>query len=831
MKCTNKNEEVGNMKKIKRKIAKIMCIAVLVETAQTPLMHNSGLTQHDVVSAESNETIDEVLWKYTIENDEVCITGCESQEKEITVPSTINGYMVTSIGKAAFSCCESLTSVTIPKLVTYIGIVAFSLCISLTAITIPEGVTSIGDYSFFGCSSLTEITIPEGVTLIDGYAFNGCSSMMTVTLPKTLASIDNSAFEGCSRLKAITIPEGVTSIGDSVFLKCSELSGIEVSVNNNDYTSINGVLYNKDKTKIICYPGRKKEQSYNIPKSVTSIAEYTFYECSELKTITIPEGVTSIGEYTFSGCSSLTTITIPEGITDIGEYAFSKCSSLTTITLPEELTSIGKYAFSECSGLTTMKIPEKVKYIDDYPFDKCSSLISVEVSANNKNFTSENGVLYNSDKTELICYPICKEEQTYNLPKGVTIIDDMMFSGCSKLKTINIPEGVTNIDSSAFLNCSELENIEVSEKNNNYTSINGVLYSKDKTELICYPKGKEEKTYNIPQGIITIGSNAFYGCSGLTEITIPKGVTTIKYNAFHECSGLTTMTIPEGVDSINYGVFSECSSLTEITLPETLTMIPESLFIDCNKLKSVKLPEETIDVGYKAFYGCSSLTSITIPEGVANIGFNAFGNCTQLSNIEVSANNKYYTSENGVLYNKNKTKLICYPKGKKEKSYEIPQGVISVIGHAFYGCSGLMSVTFPKTLNTIEECVFSECSGLDTMIFKGNKPEVYNDAFDSVSASAYYPAGDTTWTKDGSLSATFGGAEKLTWAVYDDKDDKKGDINRDGELSVSDLMLLKGYLLGISELTDEQFKNADTNSDSWVNIFDLIKLKYMIINI
>ena len=212
--------------------------------------------------------------------------GCSDN---ITIPEKVTynstEYSVTSIGDYAFNGCSALTSITIPNSVTSIGDVAFNYCSSLTSITIPNSVTSIGESAFRYCSSLTSITIGNSVT-----------------------SIGDDAFEYCTSLTSISIPNSVTSIGESAFEDCSSLTSIEVDANNQNYASIDGVLYNKDVTTLICCPEGKTS-------------------------ITIPNSVTSIGEKAFSGCSSLTSITIPNSVTSIGDHAFYNCSSLTSITI------------------------------------------------------------------------------------------------------------------------------------------------------------------------------------------------------------------------------------------------------------------------------------------------------------------------------------------------------------------------------------------------------------------------------------------------------------------------------------------------------------------
>jgi uncharacterized repeat protein (TIGR02543 family) len=233
--------------------------------------------------------------------------GCSGLTGALTIPSS-----VTSIGDAAFYRCSGLTgALTIPSGVTVIGGSAFFGCSGLMgALTIPSGVTTIGSYAFYGCSGLTgALTIPSSVTAIGTSAFAGCSGLTgALTIPSSVTAIEYAAFNDCSGLTgALTIPSSVTSIGDIAFSSCSGLTAINVNAANANYSSADGVLYNKNKTTLIQYPGGKQGE-FAIPSSVTAIGNYAFYDCSGLTSLTIPASVTSIGDYAFYSCTGLTAV-------------------------------------------------------------------------------------------------------------------------------------------------------------------------------------------------------------------------------------------------------------------------------------------------------------------------------------------------------------------------------------------------------------------------------------------------------------------------------------------------------------------------------------------
>ena len=400
---------------------------------------------------------------------------------------------VTSIGDYAFDNCTSLTSIEIPSGVTSIGDGAFAYCTSLTSIEIPSGVTSIRDHAFDNCTSLTSIEIPSGVTSIGNSAFKNCTSLASIEIPSSVTSIGNEAFAYCTNLTSIEIPSGVTSIENYAFSNCTSLNSINVDKDNQSYSSEDGILFDKEKKKLITYPAGKKEKEYNIPSSVTSIGAGTFYGCRSLTRIEIPSSVTSIECLAFYGCTSLTSIEIPSSVTRIAAQVFYGCTSLTSIEIPSSVTSIGMWAFYNCTSLTSIEIPSSVASIGIYAFSRCVSLNSINVDKSNQEYSSEDGILFDKGKTKLITYPAGKKEKEYNIPSSVTSIGDYAFDNCTSLTRIEIPSSVTSIGREAFEKCERLTSIE------------------------------------IPSSVTSIGWNAFAYCTSLTDIEI-QSIGAFKYN-------------------------------------------------------------------------------------------------------------------------------------------------------------------------------------------------------------------------------------------------------------------------------------------------------------
>lgn len=287
------------------------------------------------------------------------------------------------------------------------------------------------------------------------------------------------------------------------------------------------------------------------------------------------------GDYIkITGCDeSATEVVIPseiEGlpVTSIGERAFFECYNLTAITIPDSITSIENSAFLSCDSLTSVDILASVENIGSGVFEGCMSLILINVAEDNANYSSENGILFNKDKTELIKYPVQKPETEYAVPESVTKITGSAFSYCKNLTSVSIPYGITKIESYTFYDCESLKSVE------------------------------------IPDSVTIIGENAFVCCKSLTSISIPESVTTIEKQAFCMCSGLTSIDIPDSVTNIGINTFAY-SGLTSISIPESITTIPSYTF-RCTEFKSIEIPEHITSIGEAAFGDCDKLESITI---------------------------------------------------------------------------------------------------------------------------------------------------------------------------------------------------------------------------
>lgn len=350
----------------------------------------------------------------------------------------------------------------------------------------------------------------------------------------TVTGIGDGAFKNCSGLTNIEIHSKITNIGLAAFQNCNSLETINVNEGNSNYSTFNGVLYDKSVSEVICVP--RAIENYDFPSSVTNIGDYAFYNCDNVTNIEVPSSVVSIGDYAFYNCTNANIlIDNAENTVKVGNKTFEKCKSVIYTYL---------LSFDIVSDSTACVVDANEK-LD-------SIIIPSKVLINKKEY----------DVTGIRHYAFAslKDLKYVNIPSSIEFIGDSAFAGCKNLEHIEIPSSVTYIGSYAFDYCTKLTAINVDTDNMIYSSDFGILYDKEKETIILVPCGVKGN-FVIPSSVKKIGNYAFYNCDGLTSIEIPSSVTHIGYLAFYNCDSLTTIEIPSSVTYIEWYAFSKCYNL------------------------------------------------------------------------------------------------------------------------------------------------------------------------------------------------------------------------------------------------------------------------------
>lgn len=486
----------------------------------------------------------------------VRITRCDKNVSgKVVIPEAIEGYEVKWISSYAFSSCKNITEITIPDSVTKIGEGAFKNCKLLSKVILPKNLNVIGAQIFFGCSSLESIIIPEGVTEIgacsesgdsmcDGAAFYGCTSLKEIDIPDSVTNIGTHAFYGCTLLSKVRLSDSLREIDPFAFSGCISLTEIAIpdSVTEigfyafSDCTSLAEIVIPDSVTEIgeSAFSGCTSLSKVKLSNNLTRIDQETFSGCTSLAEIEIPDSVTSIGGSAFAGCTSLSKVKLSNNLTTIN--GFSDCVSLKEITIPNSVTEIGAAAFEKCTSLTEIDIPDSVTNISVRVFFGCTSLSKVKLSNNLTEIGSEAFSGCTSLKEIIIPDSVTKiGAGIYDTPRGY------VFSNCTSLESITIGSGIENLGNGWIDSCRRLANIIVSPENKTYSSVDGVLFNKDKSELLAYPIGNKRSSYTIPDGVTKIDQKAFYGCRYIESLTIPVSVAEIEASALGNCYDIRTI--------------------------------------------------------------------------------------------------------------------------------------------------------------------------------------------------------------------------------------------------------------------------------------------------
>lgn len=582
----------------------------------------------------------------------------------------------------------AITSLTLPSGTVSIGDSAFYDCKKLVTVNIPNSIKEIAEYAFKGCTLLNSVNFAEGTHLkmLDSSIFAGCTSLIEFKLPKSDTA--SSLFGSSSAVKKFTLAKDAL-LSDGVLVGLTSCEEFVVEEGNTSFVAEGGVLYNKNKSTLIRYPQSKADTSFAVPEGVTQIGD-------------------SSTQSAFFGASNLTSVSIPASVRTIGAAAFYNCNALTNIDFLAAKDgnnfdlSIGEDAFGY-SGLTSIVIPARVAAVGGLSrgtFRNNTSLTSV---------TFEKGSRITSIPTE--AFNFCTALKSIHLPATVTEIERNAFIYCKSLAAVTIEEGgeILKIGNTAFKG-TKLSVTNINALIKNVTEISEYAYQETTSTV------DEDGTLVIPEGITTIGREAFRKANGIKKIQFPSSLVSIESYAFSECSNLTEVVIPDGVISIGDSAFRGCASLKKVVVPSSVVDLGNYAFISCFALEEADV---ACDIGYRMFDGCDKLKNLTLGNTVTAIGDYAFNGCDSLERVVLPSS----------LTN---------------------VGEVPAIGReAFRDCKKLESVAFAENYNqiTIGESAFSGCINLSKVVFPSNL--VNMDAVNKVNCAigAYSFAGCTSLTE------------------------------------------------------------------------------------
>lgn len=678
---------------------------------------------------------------------------------EFTIPSGIQ-----SIGEGAFESCKKISTLIVPGYVTEICEGAFRGCTGLDEIQFEgqygEPALSIGEYAFYQCTGLREITLPGNLASLGQYAFGGIEKLKTVRVDSGLGmTLENGAFmaeNGKSYVTTLFLGPNVPVIDIAGVFGALDLETVEVDPNNPNYSSDkDGVLFNKDQTRIVYYP-TAREGDYKIPDTVIEIGAGVFQSKSGLTEITIGKNVTSIGDKAFMDCANLSTVIFEEGGTEpltIGASAFENIP-VSSIVLPERVVSVGAQAF-RFTDVTEFVFPEGVTEIGDKALAACHSLTSVTIPASVERMGLYDGDtltsidLFEADEAleEIIvaddnAYFASKDGILYGKTDGK--LTDLYVCPRAKSGEVVIPGSVARIWPKAFFSNTGLTKVTFEKSETSLEILEGD--TKDSEGLFASCTALREVVF--PNGLTTISRGMFWGCAALEKVFIPNTVTSIKSLAFYNCKNLATLTfeeggtasleiedgtrtdesgsahvsysspfsgteslenlvLPERTTVIGNYVFAAHKALKNITIPATLQRIGDGAFTDCKTLTSISFPENSAltTIGKNAFQK-SGLTSVNLPSGLTELGAYAFSE-TAIEQIVIPAGVK--TLGEGVFFKILSLKTVTFAENGSLEAIE---------KNVFAGCSALTEIVIPATVKTIGETAFQSCEALTRIEFQ-----------------------------------------------------------------------------------------------------------------
>ena len=597
----------------------------------------------------------------------------------------------------------------------------------------------------------------------------------------TVTAAEEGVFRSNANLTGITIPGTLTSLGDRPFTSCRSLTSITVDTSNSAYSSIDGILYDKQVTQVIACPGAMSA-NYSAPSTLVSVAEGAFYGCGSIESVSLPSSVKEIGAEAFRGCSSMNQIFIPTGVKSIENGVFQSCASLSSITLPSGITGIGDKAFYYCYALGDIAFPSSVRTIGAYAFSGCTSMT------------------------------------TAALPSSLTTIGERAFESCSKLTTVNIPASVQSIGRALFRGCLQLPSIAVESSNPYFASIDGVLMDKSSTTIYCYPSGKTGEVYKVPSSVTTISDYAFFFARNLHQLVLPQNLTSIGVSAISNCTALETLVLPHSLEQIGKNAFTSCLNLVSVT---SYSSIPPSLLNQAFSVSAYNLPlyvpKNAISSYQGEEYWQDFKTILPIPELIYTENTDAYAGA--LGGVTITIDN------------------LPESVAKYQFQMTLPKGMELLTNNLGNYCYELSSRHSPESSFTITpladidgaKSYLLTCSMSASDYLSGNEGVVVTL---KTKVASDLELGITTGTIESS-TLTYGNGQTTRCANSDVlvtvKRGRIGDVNLDGQVTVTDVMLVVSDILGLKE-DIFVWQLGDINCDGTISVVDAMMIVDIILN-
>ena len=632
----------------------------------------------------------------------------------------------------------------------------------------------IGRCMFARAKNLKAIVLPNSIIKVENSAFGDDNLLKEVTIPEGCTEIDQ-AFTFCENLETVNLPSSLVKFASNNFSYCPNLKAINVDSNNQTFKSVDGVLYSKDGKTLIRFANNNCKQ-YNIIDGTVVIGEHAFY-CSNVEGVTIPISVVTIGKSSFYSSEYLSEIVLPNSVTEVGSSAFNGCSNLTDVTLSEQMSLINDYTFTFCTSLKRLYIPKGISTISSTAFNYCSSLLFFEVNESNPKLCSDDGVVYSKDKKTLVRCPIALYSSNFKLQDGVEMIGDFAFMGCTNIEKFTLPMSVSTIGQHAF-ESSSLSNIQLSEN------------------------------------VQFAGYQAFSSCDSLKTVVIPSSLKEIAQSLFIFDDALSFVKIHADVEKIGGSAFRFCDNLS---------------IIEC-AIKNI----EDVEVGNWAFDGIPDDCTWYIPMGTEE-KYKACNwwvptwqivplheNLLTATNISVQAGKTVVLPIE--LNNDDVIRMMQFelrlPEGvsvlydDEEEGYAVDLSDRATKQHSLQ-CAKLPNGNYQFVLSTM---TLNNLSGNDGVIaYVTIKAE---DNIEGGEYEAYLSNTELTAVGgDGSLKAIRPNDFPFTISVSDPIPCTPGDVNGDGNITITDAGLIVNYILGKAPA---EFNDcaADVNRDGNVTITD-----------